>query len=102
MLVQVGEGGGQPVPTGGPFAAPGQPNDPISSDTVSQLHPPASSMPLGLEGWGGGQMPVMFGVSDGAASGSTPAAGQPSPEQGSGTPAGAVTEREYTVNGKRK
>ena len=68
----------------------------------SQLHPPATSMPLGLEGWSGGQMPSMFGVPDGAASGSAPAAGQPSPEQGRGVQAGAAVEREYTVNGKRK
>ena len=99
MLVQVG-GEGQAVPTGGPFAPPGQPNEPMASD--SQLHPPATSVPLGLEGWSGGQTPSMFGVPDGAASGSAPAAGQPSPEQGRGVQAGAAVEREYTVNGKRK
>ncbi|KAL3145375.1 hypothetical protein ABBQ38_001625 [Trebouxia sp. C0009 RCD-2024] len=100
LLVRVGEGEGQPVCTGGPFAAPGLRNDPMGSD--SQLHPPATSMPLGLEGWSGGQMPSMFGVPDGAASGSAPAAGQPSPEQGRGVQAGVAAEREYTVNGKRK
>ena len=108
------------MPSGGAFLPPGQPHHAMSQgpDSTSQLHPGAASaapeaMPSGLDGWGGGQVPGMFGSSEGAASGNAPAAGQSHLEQPSRVPvmvthdvsspqAGASVEREYTVNGKRK
>ena len=86
--------------------------------STTQLHVATSlaasaAMPLGLDGWGGGQVPGMLGSSVRAASGNAPAAAQPQLEQRSGPrvmvthdvssqQAGVSVEREYTVNGKRK
>ena len=106
-VVQVDEG--DSVPTGGPFAGPGQPPLAMSQgpNSASQLHPAATlaasaAMPLGINGWSGGQVPGLFGVTEGAVAADAPVAGQVGGDQGSGTQAGASVEREYTANGKRK
>lgn len=105
-VVQVDEG--ESVPIGGAFAAPGQP--PLAmcqaSDSTSQLHPAgtlaaSATLPLGINGWSGGQVPG-FGVTEGPVPGDAPVTGQVGLEQGSGAQAGASVEREYTANGKRK
>ncbi len=58
-------------------------------------------MPLGLEGWVGGQMPGVFGVAEGAAGGG-PLGEQPAGEQGDAAQAQTAGARQLTVNGKRK
>ena len=112
-------GEGEPIPTGGPFVPP-EPQPAMSQGALSttQLHAgttlaACAAMPLGLDGWGGGQVQGTFGSSVGAASGNAPAAAQPHLEQHSdprlvvthdvsSQQVGASVEREYTVNGKRK
>lgn len=104
---QVGEG--ELTPAGVPFAPPGQPNDATTQglEPANQLNAVATSaasaaMPLGLDGWSGGQMPLMFGAADSGNAGSAPAAEQANIEQDNSAQAQQAVVREYTANGKRK
>ena len=102
-------GEGEPTPAGVTYAPPGQPSDcPTQSlEPGNQLSAAATSaasaaMPLGLEGWSGGQMPLMFGAADSVNAGNAPAAEQASVEHDNQAQAQQAVVREYTANGKRK
>ncbi|KAL0053903.1 hypothetical protein WJX82_000883 [Trebouxia sp. C0006] len=116
LLVRVDESEAGQQPANLPFPAAEHPADVISQgiDSATQLsttpYPsgttPGSAegvaVPLGMEGWGEGHMPGVYGVAEGAAGngniGQQPAAAEPADGAQTDTP---VT-REYTINGKRK
>ena len=116
FMLQVGESEAGQQPATLPFPAAEHPADIISQgiDSATQLSTtlfpsgttPGSAegaaVPLGMEGWGEGHMPGVYGGAEGAAGngniGQQPAAAEPADSAQTDTP---VT-REYTINGKRK
>jgi len=112
----VGESESGQQPANLPFPAAEHPADVISQgiDSATQLSTtpfpsgttPGSAeggpVPLGMEGWGEGHMPGVYGAAEGAAGngnvGQQPAAAEPADGAQNDTP----VAREYTINGKRK
>ncbi|KAA6427377.1 MAG: hypothetical protein FRX49_02041 [Trebouxia sp. A1-2] len=116
LLVRVGESESGQQPANLPYPAAEHPADVISQgiDSAPQLSTtpfpsgttPGSAeggaVPLGMEGWGQGHMPGVYGVAERVAGngniGQQPAAA----ELADGAQTDTPVTREYTINGKRK